>query len=89
MNRCFIIAKIIKNEGFKFIIEKKNKHKSQVVLEILLSNNSVFKAVGYDKIADYILQNDITNEFVFIDGKLVFSKKINQIVIDINFIKKI
>ena len=89
MNKCFLIANIVKNEGFKFIIKKKSKHKSAVVLQIKLRNGSIFKAIGYDEVADYILRQNIQSGLIAIMGKLRQDKRSRQTYIKIEYIKKL
>ena len=68
MNRCFLIGKLIKKEYFKFIINKKKKHKSQIKCKLKLRNGSIIDIVAYDKNADLILRKEIN--LVYIDGIL-------------------
>ena len=90
MNKCFLIANIVKNEGFKFIIKKKSKHKSTVTLQIKLRNGSIFKAIGYDEVADYILRQNIKTGFIAIIGKLRQNEKTKRdYYIKIEYIKKL
>lgn len=68
MNKCFFIGKIIEKNEFKFILNKKMKHKSQIKCKMELSNNSVIDVIAYDRTADYILRKDIN--LVLIHGVL-------------------
>lgn len=68
MNKCFFIGKIIEKNEFKFILNKKMKHKSQIKCKVELSNNSVIDVIAYDRTADYILRKDIN--LVLIHGVL-------------------
>ena len=68
MNKCFFIGKMIEKNEFKFILNKKMKHKSQIKCKVELSNNSVIDVIAYDRTADYILRKDIN--FVLINGIL-------------------
>ena len=89
MNKCFFIGDIVKNEGFKFIIGKRLKHRSKIILHIKLKNQSIFKAIAYDKTADYILRKDMDCGLVFIIGKLRYNKKTKQVNILIEYIQKL
>ena len=57
MNECFFIGKIIKNNGFKFILNKKNK--SKIEFELKLIDNNILKIVAYDeKTIEYVILHE-------------------------------
>lgn len=68
MNKCFLIGKIIEKGKFKFILNKKVKHKSQIQFKIELSNGSIIDVLAYDRTADYILRKKI--DWILIYGRL-------------------
>ena len=86
MNECFFIGKIIKNNGFKFILNKKNK--SKIEFELKLIDNNILKIVAYDEKADFIFRNNFDiNDIVFIKGKIKTEHE--KLIIVINYIEKI
>ena len=86
MNECFFIGKIIKNNGFKFILNEKNK--SKIEMEIKLADENILKIIAYDEKADFIFRNNFNlNDIVFVQGKL--RKKDKELVIIINYIEKV
>ena len=86
MNKCFFIGKIIKNNGFKFILNKKNK--SKIEMKIKLADENILKIIAYDEKADFIFRNNFNlNDIVFVQGKL--RKKDKELVIIINYIEKV
>lgn len=68
MNKCFIIGKIIEKDNFRFILNKKIRHKSQIQCKVMLSNNSIIDVIAYDITADHILRKRL--DFVLIYGRL-------------------
>lgn len=68
MNRCFLMGKLIEKNDFKFIINKRKKHKSQIKCKLKLRNGSIIDIIAYDKNADLILRKEMN--FVYIDGIL-------------------
>lgn len=68
MNRCFLMGKLIEKKYFKFIINKRKKHKSQIKCKLKLLNGSIIDIIAYDKNADLILRKEMN--LVYIDGIL-------------------
>ena len=65
MNRCFVIGKIIEKGNFKFILNKKIKHKSRIEVKIKLQRGNIVQAVAFDSIADYVLRKKLKNVFIY------------------------
>lgn len=79
MNKGFFIGKLIQKGDFRFILNKKKKHKSQIIGDIKLLDNTVIKFIGYDEMADYIYRKEF--KYVYIYGNLIEINKLFYIEI--------
>ena len=86
MNECFFIGEVIEVGKFKFILNSKIKHKSEIILKVKLFDGNSINAIAYDEKADYILRNDFLTSIVFIQGRLEDRPK--EIQINILYIEK-
>ena len=68
MNYCYVIARIISDIDYKFMMEKKKYAKA--VMQIELTNKSIIKAVAYNLTADYVLRNLNQGMEIAIEGEL-------------------
>lgn len=80
MNIVFFMGKEIEEGTFKFILNKKVKHKSQYTFKFQLPDESIIDMVAYDEIADYIVQNKPMN--MIIQGNLKSEKEKIQVEIE-------
>lgn len=85
MNKCFFIGKLIEKENLKFILNKKKKHKSQIIGKMQLLDETIINIIGYDEMADYMYRNEL--EYIYISGSLI---EINNLFfVEIEEIKKV
>lgn len=85
MNKCFFIGKVIEKGDFRFILNKKKKHKSQITGKAQLLDETIINFIGYDEMADYIYRNEF--EYIYMSGSLIELNK--NLFIEIEEIKKV
>src|SRR5574344_2101253 len=85
MNYCYVIARIISDIDYKFMIEKKKYAKGEMQIE--LTKKSIIKAVAYNLTADYVLRNLKQAMEIPIQGKVHNNEiEIKSIEINIKYI---
>ena len=80
MNLCFLIAKVVSEIKFDFILNSKDISIVRFCIE--LENKSVVIVKGYNEIADYCYKNLIKGSIVGLQGSLNSNNEI--IITDIN-----
>ena len=81
MNIVFFLGKEIEKGKFKFIIDKKVRHKSKYTFKFELIDGNIVDMIAYDEVADYIVQN--RPEYMLIRGNLKNEEE-NKIEVEIN-----
>lgn len=79
MNEVFIIAKVISNVEFNFILNSKNISLSQFEV-ITITNKQRINIVAYNELADYVYQNIKQGNTVFINGYISSNKLVVKLL---------